>query len=87
MIITDDDGETHSIVASGPISDAESVIEAHRFDPTDVEYTIKKGVRGRLNDLETATGSGGRSPKQGIVHRIDTLEDDVERIKDELGMN
>ena len=40
----------------------------------------------RIEDLEQSVGKGGGGQRD-IAHRIDSLEDDIEEIKEELDMS
>ena len=44
------------------------------------------GDRHRLEELENAVGKDGPG-KRGLANRIDNLEDDIETIKDEIGLS
>ena len=44
------------------------------------------GIEDRLDDIERSVGKGGGG-QRGIAHRIDNLEDEIEAIKDEIGMS
>ena len=84
MIINVDDGQR--IVVVGDQS-ADSALNARGIDPDSVEYQVTKSPQKRLNDLETANGVGVKDSKRGIAQRIDNLEDELDAIKDEIGMS
>jgi hypothetical protein len=80
--INTNDG-TEAITTTDDDVDISSVLEAHGYDPNSVEYTVEKGLRSRLNDLEAATRVGGNG-KEGIAHRIDDLEKRVTDLEDRV---
>lgn len=75
-------GGEHVIFATED-NDPEKALEAHGVDPEAVEYSLQKGLRSRLNDLEAAAGVGSKGPQKGIAHRIDDLESRVEALESE----
>jgi len=50
--ITTDSGEQHQITTTENVTDPDTIIEAHGFDASSVEYTVTKGTDDRLDDLE-----------------------------------
>ena len=73
-----------TIAATG--DDPDKVLRAHGYDPESVEYTVEYEVNERLADIENAVGKDGPG-RRGVAQRIDELEDEMERIKDEIGLS
>ena len=86
ITITTDEG-TDTVIVSGDVDDHRQIVERHGYDPDEVEWSVEKDASDRISDLEEASGVGAKGPKRGIAHRIDNLEDEVEAIKEEIGMS
>ena len=82
--ISDGDSDKEIVILGD--QSVESALSAHGYK-SDVDYVVERGNSDRLEELEAATAVAGKGPSRGVSQRMDSIEDEIAAIKDELDMS